>query len=344
MTLLMPPCCSVAMHIGRAVGLREQHHRGVAYPLSLLPDSTLASLYAQLEELTGVPPPLQKLLYKGKRAADEDAALSAAGIKNGLKIQMLGSTQQEIGGLHAAETEQQRINRILRDRALKGPTKLRSTGSSSSGALSYRFHAIQPLQHLPNPSSALAMLTRLSNDPAIRHIMQTHKFSVGLLTELAPHEHPELLGLNVNAGQEIKLRIRTNAYDGFRLYRDIRMVLCHELAHNVWGDHDDDFKELNSKLNKAVIEFERASAAGTHTLMGDVAVYEPPAELEAAARANVLGGSDPSRLYLNESMEERRARVLNATMNRLRKAEEEVETSCGTAGPAAGGDATSPST
>ena len=68
--------------------------------------------------------------------------------------------------------------------------------------------------------------------------MNSHKFSVGLLTELAPHEHPDLLGLNVNQGQSIKLRIRTNRYDGFRRYKEIRKVLCHELAHNIWGDHD----------------------------------------------------------------------------------------------------------
>lgn len=68
--------------------------------------------------------------------------------------------------------------------------------------------------------------------------MNSHRFSVGLLTELAPHEHPELLGLNSNQGQSIKLRIRTDRYDGFRNYRQIRRVLCHELAHNVWNDHD----------------------------------------------------------------------------------------------------------
>lgn len=79
--------------------------------------------------------------------------------------------------------------------------------------------------------------------------MQTNQLSVGLLTELAPHEHPELLGLNVNAGQEIKLRIRTNAYDGFRLYADVRKVLCHELAHNVWGDHDDNVRSASVPLS-----------------------------------------------------------------------------------------------
>jgi hypothetical protein len=68
--------------------------------------------------------------------------------------------------------------------------------------------------------------------------MQKHQFSVGILTELAPHEHPHLLGLNVNQGQAIKLRLRTDDYSGFRAYLNIRKVLCHELAHNVWGDHD----------------------------------------------------------------------------------------------------------
>jgi len=68
--------------------------------------------------------------------------------------------------------------------------------------------------------------------------MLIHHFSVGLLTEVAPHEPPDLLGLNINAGQVIKLRLRTALYDGFRSYSDIRRVLCHELAHNVWDDHE----------------------------------------------------------------------------------------------------------
>ena len=68
--------------------------------------------------------------------------------------------------------------------------------------------------------------------------MQNHRFAVGTLTELAPHEQPHLLGLNVNAGEAIKLRLRTNDYEGFRTYKEVRRVLCHELTHNVWGDHN----------------------------------------------------------------------------------------------------------
>jgi hypothetical protein len=75
--------------------------------------------------------------------------------------------------------------------------------------------------------------------------MQKHQFSVGVLTELAPQEHPELLGLNVNSGLAIKLRLRTDMHDGFRLYKEIRRVLCHELSHNVWRDHGDNVRPFS---------------------------------------------------------------------------------------------------
>jgi hypothetical protein len=51
------------------------------------------------------------------------------------------------------------------------------------------------------------------------------------------------------------------------------------------------------------------------------------------AHAHVLGGSATAPL-INESVAERRQRIIEATMNRLRKEEEELEDSCGTAGPA----------
>jgi hypothetical protein len=102
-------------------------HRGTPYTLSLLPDSTLAALQAQLEELTSVPPSVQKLLYKGKKpgsTTDDETTVSQAGLKNGMKIQMLGSTTAELGSLHAAENEKKKRDKILRERALRAPTKV----------------------------------------------------------------------------------------------------------------------------------------------------------------------------------------------------------------------------
>jgi hypothetical protein len=42
--------------------------------------------------------------------------------------------------------------------------------------------------------------------------------------------------------QAIKLRLRTDSYDGFRSYADVRRVLMHELTHNVWGPHDNNVR------------------------------------------------------------------------------------------------------
>ncbi|KAJ7471930.1 WLM-domain-containing protein [Mycena latifolia] len=308
-------------------------HRGVQHRLSVLSDSTLGDLHATLEELTTVPPSLQKLLYKNstKGPHGSEMTLREAGLKDGTKVQMVGSTLQELDGLQAKEAEERKRDRILRERALKAPVKVRSTATASTSDHLYRFHELIPLPHLPNPDSALTVLRRLANDKAIRHVMQLHKFSVGVLTELDPRERPDLLGLNTNHGQEIKLRLRTDSYDGFRVYSQVRRTLCHELAHNVFGPHDNDFKELNSQLNREVAEFERAAAEGTHRLQsGDM--YEPEALENAALTSHVLGGSSLSRNI--DSVEERRRRMLEAALNRLQKEEEELEHSCGTAGPA----------
>jgi hypothetical protein len=158
--------------------------------------------------------------------------------------------------------------------------------------------------------------------------MQKHHFSVGLLTELAPHEHPGLLGLNVGSGATIKLRIRLDTYDGFRPYLEVRRVLCHELAHNVWGEHNNDFKELNSQLNREVAEFEAAAGAGTHQLSDSRDTYQPSLDEEVEASIHVLGGAG----LRGDSTEERRKRALEAATARLRN-EEELEQSCGTSGP-----------
>lgn len=199
--------------------------------------------------MTGVPPELQKLLYKGKKGDQEGCrTLSSLGFKNGFKVQMLSTSKGELNALEKVESEQQRKERILRERAAKPQYKVRSTASASSSTLSYRFHSITPLSYLPDPPSAKTVLERLANDAAIQDVMQKHKFSVGHLTELSPREHPNLLGLNENAGQEIRLRLRMMDLSGFRAYGEIRRVLLHELTHNVWGGHDNNVSGQDSAV------------------------------------------------------------------------------------------------
>ena len=71
---------------------------------------------------------------------------------------------------------------------------------------------------------------------------------------------------------------------------------------------------------------------GTHTLSGSFPgdIYMPSSEVEADT-GYVLGrDSQASGSTMDESMEERRRKLLEATMNRLRKEEEELEHCCGT--------------
>ncbi|KAK5658584.1 hypothetical protein OQA88_1977 [Cercophora sp. LCS_1] len=126
----------------------------------------------------------------------------------------------------------------------------------------YNFQSIRPLPYLPNPERSRQFLERLKADPGIRAAMRKHKFSVGLLTEMDPSQYTEsnhegttrILGLNRNNGEVIELRLRTDAYDGYRDYRTIRKTLCHELAHNVHSNHDRAFWDLTHQIEREVHE------------------------------------------------------------------------------------------
>lgn len=79
------------------------------------------------------------------------------------------------------------------------------------------------------------------------HWLLLFRWEVGLLSEMPPEGKVGvsamcILGYNVNAGQEISLRLRTDDLKGFRRYDRIRETLCHELAHMVHSEHDANFK------------------------------------------------------------------------------------------------------
>ena len=96
--------------------------RAKPHILSFHPDTTLAVLHSQLEELTEVPPHLQKLLYKGQKLNGSDSrtmTLVQASLKDGATIQMLGSTTKDLDEMKAVEKENQR-----RERAPKAPVKV----------------------------------------------------------------------------------------------------------------------------------------------------------------------------------------------------------------------------
>ena len=105
----------------------EVSFRTVTHKISLPSDAPISTLHAELEKLTEVPPSFQKLLFRGKKigSGQEGVTLTQAGLRNGVKIQMLGSTVQELDGLNTTESEYHKKERILRERALKPQVKVR---------------------------------------------------------------------------------------------------------------------------------------------------------------------------------------------------------------------------
>ena len=91
-----------------------------------------------------------------------------------------------------------------------------------------------------------------------------------------PAEHTthesRTLGLNRNRGEVIELRLRTDAFDGYRDYKVIRNTLCHELAHNVFGEHDRDFWDLTKEIEK---EVERGDWRSGGRALTDEEFYNP---------------------------------------------------------------------
>ena len=83
------------------------------------------------------------------------------------------------------------------------------------------FEAWQQALLSPPPPDALKLLHRLAADPGIAGIMSKHAWSVGLLSEMPPEGKVGvspvcILGVNINRGQEISLRLRTDDLKGFR--------------------------------------------------------------------------------------------------------------------------------
>ena len=290
------------------------HHQGTKHTISLPPHATLTDLTTQLAQRLQIPSTNQKLLIAPKPGLvkppfAENTPLDAVAQLDSpkFKITVLGTKTGAIEALNAEgadtkrrtearEASQAEASRKLaqsRSRSSRSrPSGVHTLSSSSSSEqATYTFHNLEPLAYLPYPSRSLDFLQRLRDDPGIRATMASHKFSVALLTEMNPVEHTtqegRTLGLNRNRGEVIELRLRTDAYDGYRDYRTIRKTLCHELAHCVFGEHDRAFWDLTATIEK---EVERADwTSGGRSLGGE---FYNPGEWERTAAGGDLGVVD----------------------------------------------------
>ncbi|EPS25769.1 Ubiquitin and WLM domain-containing metalloprotease [Penicillium oxalicum] len=250
------------------------HHQGTPHQLQLSDSATLQDLSTEIEQIFDIPTDNQKLLISPKpgmqKAPFPPTPLSSLLALDSpkFKITLLGTPAKAIADLHQqSESTRKRLEarasalaaaRRAKHKSSSSSTSTRTSGihTLSSSSSNYTFHRLLPLSYLPRPERSLEFLQRLRDDPGIRAAMAKHKFSVPLLTEMNPAEHTtsesRTLGLNRNKGEVIELRLRTDAYDGYRDYRTIRKTLCHELAHCVFGPHDRDFWDLTAQIEREV--------------------------------------------------------------------------------------------
>lgn len=95
-------------------------------------------------------------------------------------------------------------------------------------------------------------------------ILHMNNFKVGTLCEMYP-KNPNLLGLNVNRGQKILIRLRYHSNDKlFYPLSDIIGTMLHELTHNLYGPHDAKFYKFLDGLKKDFENIQYGTLAKTN--------------------------------------------------------------------------------
>ncbi|KAH9975615.1 WLM domain-containing protein [Russula compacta] len=116
------------------------------------------------------------------------------------------------------------------------------------------------LRDHPRSDQALTLLQRVAS--RVKPIMRSHGWRLPVLAEFFP-DIPALVGLNINMGQKILLRLRPAwAPDTFFPEEDIIFTMLHELTHNVHGPHDQNFYNFLSRLEEEYYELKRSGYAG----------------------------------------------------------------------------------
>ncbi|KAI1855951.1 hypothetical protein JX265_012034 [Neoarthrinium moseri] len=268
------------------------NHQGTTHTLSFPSDATITDLSTAVEVALSIPSSNQKFLAPKLgllKPPFKDPSLPLGSLDASKPIKLMGTTATELASLASASqavSAREAAYAAQRRAQPKAFTSRRSATAAQEDS-TYTFMAIRPLPNLPAPERSRAFLERLARDPGIVAAMRKHQFSVGLLTEMDPLSYTEsshegttrILGLNRNRGEVVELRLRTDAYDGYRDYKTIRNTLCHELAHNVHSDHDRQFWDLCHQIEREVARADWKS--GGHRV-GEDDFYEPELSEEVA--------------------------------------------------------------
>lgn len=252
-------------------------------------ESTLIELATIIESKTDVPIDGQKLMAAKvgliKVEDKKDKKINEL-FKDNIAITVIGTTVGELKGATDALDTQRANEDRFRKRLLY--QRLHSKRPVSRQGPQSLFGKIIALPW-GKEREAYEYLNRISNDEAVKKLMHMYKFKVGTLTELDPAANTDhqsrKLGLNVNNGEIIKLRIRTDDYEGFVSYKQVMKTLCHELSHNRWSEHDSNFWKLTNELEKQLTKLDPFSGRGNR--LTNQEFYDPKFELNGKAEEGV---------------------------------------------------------
>ncbi|KAK1036237.1 hypothetical protein LTS16_013942 [Friedmanniomyces endolithicus] len=143
-------------------------------------------------------------------------------------------------------TDRDRDPNRNRKTAQGGPSGVQRSYASELRESESLFNSYEHLQGLQRGDAALKMLRQIAS--LVKPIMRKRGWTVQILAEFLPPEQ-NLLGLNVNKGYKICLRLRYhNNPDLFLPTEQVVDTMLHELSHNVWGAHDSNFHQLWDEL------------------------------------------------------------------------------------------------
>ena len=198
------------------------------------------------------------------------------------------------------------------------------------------FGRSETLPMLPERDKAESILRSLMDDPGVKACMKSRDWHVPVLAEMYPEGKVGVsdvcvMGLNVNKGEKILLRLRTDDLLGFRKIASIRKVLYHELAHNSISPHDNSFFELMRVVERECTEMNWAKNGATTGGSGTASLEAELAPELAQLRNGFLGGTNRlggdsagvSQILSAQTM------AGSAAIMRLTQEEQEVVSNCG---------------
>mmetsp|Transcript_53389 Transcript_53389/g.125009 ORF Transcript_53389/g.125009 Transcript_53389/m.125009 type:complete len:626 (+) Transcript_53389:56-1933(+) len=309
------------------------HYKGAAYEVPIEAGEAVSSIFDFVQEVLDFPRENCKLICRGKLLRPDDAvhSESAANLGPGSKVMLMATSEHDKSFVQSSRpdplvkgfAEEERDEQSRRKRAKAG--QVSAWGTKQDQEFCFASIKAEFKYSTPPPFEAEALLKKLSTDPGIIEIMKTRHFRVGILTEMSPVEAQErmanrgtpnmdLLGYNQNAGDKIVLRLRTDSLKGFRPYHDLINTLIHELTHNVWGPHDNNFWKLYGELKAQYMKFHRfwshggrAADSNTAGQFGGFAGDDAEMPENNAGFGQVLGTAGSSDVPLTAAQRRERA-------------------------------------